>query len=66
MSQHTDGSGTEHGEHDVHVFEDAGIREGNARIPRWYMGVMLALFLFMITYVTLYLTGVQPSASQLK
>lgn len=68
MSQASDGPGAPEAAHDpdVHVFEESGIREGNAPVPRWYLGVVVALFLFMITYLTLYLTGVQPSAAQLK
>jgi hypothetical protein len=51
---------------DVHVYTTAGIEEGNAKVPRWLVLVILGLGIFAVAYVALYLTGVQPSAAGFK
>jgi hypothetical protein len=53
-------------EHDVHVYEGPGIEEGNAKVPLWYIGVVLILVGFLAVYLTKYLVGVQPSAAEMK
>ena len=52
--------------HEVHTFPGVGIEEGNGRVPRWFVLVMLALFVFFVVYLAQFLTGVQPSSAQLK
>jgi|GEM_PF-6050115 len=52
--------------HDVHVYEGPGIEEGNAPVPKWYLGVVLIMGIFLVCYLTSFLSGVQPSAVQLK
>jgi hypothetical protein len=66
MSEETHDASEGADAHEVHHFESAGITEGNAKVPRWFIGVMLALFTFFVVYVVTYLTGVQPSSAQLK
>jgi hypothetical protein len=53
-------------EHEVHLHEGAGIEEGNARVPLWYVGVVVILLTFLGVYLAKYLHGVQPSAAELK
>jgi hypothetical protein len=51
---------------EVHVFEGVGIEEGNAPVPKWYIGVVMVLAVFFVVYMVRYLTGVQPSAAEMK
>ncbi len=64
MSEQHAGSG--HDDHDVHVYEGSGIEEGNAPVPKWYLGVLLILGIFAVCYLVSYLDGVQPSAAEFK
>ena len=51
---------------EVHVFETAGIEEGNASVPGWLWLVIATLSIFAVVYIWQYLTGVQPSAADFK
>lgn len=53
-------------EHEVHVYEGPGIEEGNAKVPLWYIGVVVILLTFLGIYLYRYLHGVQPSAAEMK
>jgi hypothetical protein len=53
-----------HAEEHVHVFEEAGIEEGNKPIPKWYAAIALGLIVFFIVYIALYFTGVQPNTAR--
>lgn len=53
-------------EDDVHVYEGTGIEEGNARVPAWYLCVMLGLGIFFVVYLVKYFHGAQPSAAELR
>ena len=64
MSEQPAGSG--HDDHDVHIYEGTGIEEGNARVPKWYLGVILILATFAVVYLVRYMDGVQPSAAEFK
>ena len=48
---------------EVHVFEGTGIEEGNAPVPKWYLGVVVILVAFFIVYMIKYIDGAQPSAA---
>ncbi len=54
-----------HDEHHVHVYETSGIAEGNARVPRWLVAVVLALFGFFAWYVVSQWSA-QPSTAHVK
>lgn len=52
-------------EHDVHLYETSGIREGNARVPLWLLGVIVTLFAFF-AYFLVTQWNEQPSSAQTK
>ena len=54
-----------HDEHHVHTYEASGIQEGNARVPRWLLAVIIALFGFFAWYVVTQ-WGAQPSTARAK
>jgi hypothetical protein len=54
-----------HDEHHVHVYEHSGVREGNARVPRWLLAVVVALFAFFAWYVASQWNA-QPSSARTK
>ena len=54
-----------HDEHHVHTYEASGIQEGNARVPRWLLVVILALFSFFAGSVVPP-WGAQPSTARAK
>jgi hypothetical protein len=62
---HAEPHGEVHDEHHVHVYETSGISEGNARVPRWFVAVILALFGFFAYYVVTQWSA-QPSTSRMK
>jgi hypothetical protein len=67
MSDTTSASpgGDAHDEHHVHTYEFSGIQEGNARVPRWLLAVIIALFGFFVWYVVSQREA-QPSAAKAK
>jgi hypothetical protein len=54
-----------HDEHHVHVYETSGIAEGNARVPLWFLLVMLSLFAFFVGYIVIQWSA-QPTSAQAK
>ncbi len=52
--------------HGEHVFEDAGIIEGDAPAPKWFLGFLGFLYLVAVVYLVTYLVGAQPTAAQFK
>ena len=54
------------GQHDpegLHVWPEAGIREGNHRVPRWLVASILALAAFFVGYV-IFQWDAQPSSAR--
>jgi hypothetical protein len=54
-----------HGEDHVHLYPTSGIREGNARLPKWFVVAMLSLFAFFAWYVVTQIDA-QPSTARIK
>jgi hypothetical protein len=55
----------EHDPHGLHVWSEAGIREGNHAVPRWLLAVIIALGVFYVGYVVLQWNA-QPSSARWK
>lgn len=51
-----------HDEHHVHVYETSGIAEGNAKVPRFLLAVIVALFSFFVWFVV-HEWSAQPSTA---
>jgi len=51
-----------HGPEHVHVY-DSGISEGNARVPRWLVASIVALFAFAAYYIVAEWSA-QPSTAR--
>jgi hypothetical protein len=54
-----------HDEHHVHVYETSGIAEGNARVPRWLVAVVVTLLSFFVWYIATQWSA-QPSTARMK
>lgn len=54
-----------HGPDHVHRYEASGIEEGNARVPRWLLAVVVALFSFAAYYIAAEWNA-QPSSARSK
>jgi len=54
-----------HDEHHVHVYETSGIAEGNAKLPRWFVAVLVTLFAFAAWYIATQWSA-QPSTARMK
>ena len=63
-SAHTSDHEAPHGPDHVHLY-DSGISEGNARVPRWLLAVIISLFGFFVYYVSTQ-WGAQPSSARVK
>lgn len=54
-----------HGDDHVHTYETSGIMEGNLRVPRWLLAVVIALFGFFVWYIASQ-WGAQPTTARMK
>lgn len=54
-----------HDESHIHVYETSGIAEGNARVPRWLLAVVITLFGFFAYYVATQWSA-QPSTARVR
>ena len=52
--------------HGEHVFEEAGIVEGDAPVPKWFLWVLGFLYVVAVVYLVTYLVGAQPSSAQIQ
>lgn len=61
---HDAGEGA-HGPDHVHHYATSGIDEGNARVPRWLMAILIALFSFAAYYIVSNWDA-QPTSARVK
>jgi hypothetical protein len=52
--------------HDEVVHVDAGIVEGTAKVPGWYILAVVLLGLAYVIYLGDFLVGAQPSSAQIR
>ena len=61
----TEGHDEAHGPDDVHLYETAGITEGNRKVPTWLTVVFLGLLVFYFGYI-LVNWNAQPGTAKFK
>ena len=54
-----------HGPDHVHLYATSGIHEGNARVPRWLLAILISLFCFYGYYLVSNWNA-QPSSARVK
>ena len=52
--------------HGDHFFEEAGIIEGDAPTPKWFICFLGFLYVVAVIYLVTYIVGAQPTSAQIQ